>query len=346
MGMAASQARYLQLAARKSNVEFEGQQINQQRTILSTESNQFYSELTALSVPTAPSSSNYTKTIYTFSDGENDYTLDNVKSKTGDPDYNSTVVYHYETKEEEGIQKTRSDLGVNYVAVAGGTGTYWLTDGGSGTSVVNKSKLTQCNTTSTTSSTWKSEIDKIYQQGACDANFSTDYNKATGGASGDLSNFYYGVDTTGVTHYYSGTDLLNASALGGKATTTTSSYVTNIEKQINQTTDAYIRTENNGRYSSIIPKGYNTSFDVNCTTTIDETAYNDAYNEYQYKDKVYTQQVQSINAQISIVQNEDQQLELRLDELDTEQQALSTEMDSVKKVINKNIESTFKAFGD
>ena len=32
MGMAASQARFLSLTARKTNVEYEGQQINQQRT--------------------------------------------------------------------------------------------------------------------------------------------------------------------------------------------------------------------------------------------------------------------------------------------------------------------------
>ena len=35
MGMAASQARYLALVARKSNCEYEGQQINQARLILS-----------------------------------------------------------------------------------------------------------------------------------------------------------------------------------------------------------------------------------------------------------------------------------------------------------------------
>ena len=37
MGMAASQARFLGLTARKNNVEFEGQQINQQRTALSNQ---------------------------------------------------------------------------------------------------------------------------------------------------------------------------------------------------------------------------------------------------------------------------------------------------------------------
>ena len=34
MGLAASQARFLNLTARKTNLEYEGQQINQQRTTL------------------------------------------------------------------------------------------------------------------------------------------------------------------------------------------------------------------------------------------------------------------------------------------------------------------------
>ena len=38
MGMAASQARFLGLTARKSNVEYQVQQINQQRTSLANES--------------------------------------------------------------------------------------------------------------------------------------------------------------------------------------------------------------------------------------------------------------------------------------------------------------------
>ncbi len=69
MGMAATQARFLSLTARKSNVEFQGQQINQQRTTLSNESASYYSELCNMVVPTPPSIDNYTKISYTFNDG-------------------------------------------------------------------------------------------------------------------------------------------------------------------------------------------------------------------------------------------------------------------------------------
>ena len=69
MGMAASQARFLGLTARKTNVEFEGQQVNQQRTALSNQSANYYNDLLGMSVPTPPSVDSYTKTVYTFEDG-------------------------------------------------------------------------------------------------------------------------------------------------------------------------------------------------------------------------------------------------------------------------------------
>ena len=45
MGMAASQARWISLAARKTNVEYEGQQINQARTALANQSSELWNQL-------------------------------------------------------------------------------------------------------------------------------------------------------------------------------------------------------------------------------------------------------------------------------------------------------------
>ena len=69
MGMAASQARFLGLTARKNNVEYEGQQINQQRTTLSNTTANYYNDLLGMTVPVPPSVEDYTKTVYTFQDG-------------------------------------------------------------------------------------------------------------------------------------------------------------------------------------------------------------------------------------------------------------------------------------
>ena len=69
MGMAASQARFLGLTARKTNTEYEGQQINQQRTMLANKSANYYNDLLGMTVPTPPAIDEYTKTVYSFNDG-------------------------------------------------------------------------------------------------------------------------------------------------------------------------------------------------------------------------------------------------------------------------------------
>lgn len=51
-----------------------------------------------------------------------------------------------------------------------------------------------------------------------------------------------------------------------------------------------------------------------------------------------------IQLRINAMQSLDKALELQLRRVDTQQQAVQTEIDSVKKVIDKNIELTFKTF--
>lgn len=70
MGLAASQARFLQLTARRSNLEYQGQQINQQRLALANESAGLYQRQLTLVVPTPPSSTDdkYYTPAYSFTD--------------------------------------------------------------------------------------------------------------------------------------------------------------------------------------------------------------------------------------------------------------------------------------
>ena len=49
MGLAASQARFLQLTARKSDIEYKGQQINQERTINANNMEQLVEQMQAAS---------------------------------------------------------------------------------------------------------------------------------------------------------------------------------------------------------------------------------------------------------------------------------------------------------
>ena len=91
-------------------------------------------------------------------------------------------------------------------------------------------------------------------------------------------------------------------------------------------------------------QGSGTTYDLICTTETDDAAYNSAMNQYYYDKAQYDQMVQNVNAKIEIIQVQDKNLELKLKQLDTEQNAIQTEMDAVKKVISKNVESSFKTF--
>jgi len=52
-----------------------------------------------------------------------------------------------------------------------------------------------------------------------------------------------------------------------------------------------------------------------------------------------------LQARIAAIQAVDKALELQLRRVDTQRDAVQTEIDAVRKVIGKNIESTFKTFG-
>lgn len=98
MGMAASQARYLALSARKTNTEYEGQQLNQQRLNLSNQSADLFNQMLTMSVPTCPDSTEFTTLQYSWSDGNNTSVIsDFYRLGTPQEDYNYVVTsYHYE----------------------------------------------------------------------------------------------------------------------------------------------------------------------------------------------------------------------------------------------------------
>ena len=92
MGMAASQARFLTLTARKSNVEYEGQQVNQERTSLANESSGLFNKMMALQVPTPPSATDFYNTRYTFESTGMDYSITSTTPRT-DGRYDMVIAY-------------------------------------------------------------------------------------------------------------------------------------------------------------------------------------------------------------------------------------------------------------
>ena len=65
MGLSASQARLISLEARMSDVEYEGQQINQQRLVLSNKMNEIQERVYNMDVPTPPSKQDFMYDVYT-----------------------------------------------------------------------------------------------------------------------------------------------------------------------------------------------------------------------------------------------------------------------------------------
>ena len=115
MGMAASQARYLGLTARKTNVEYEGQQVNQARTALANQSANTFNELLALEVPTAPSTQDYTTLQYSYEDGVNGETISEMSELVNDPDgYNYMITHYHYSDVFTGIQALKTNPQVSF----------------------------------------------------------------------------------------------------------------------------------------------------------------------------------------------------------------------------------------
>ena len=87
-----------------------------------------------------------------------------------------------------------------------------------------------------------------------------------------------------------------------------------------------------------------TSIPVEAETVTDDAAYKDAYAQYEYETYLYDQKNKEINAKTEIIQQEDKNLELKLQRLDNERTQITTEIEAVEKVINDNIEGSYKTF--
>lgn len=108
---------------------------------------------------------------------------------------------------------------------------------------------------------------------------------------------------------------------------------------------ALLESDGYGRFKTVKFEDDSTVYTLNVETISDDAAYEDAMNKYYYEQDVYDKNIADINAKTEIIQAQDRTLELRLEQLNTEQSALQNEMEAVKKVVDKNIESGFKTFG-
>lgn len=363
MGMSASQARFLSLTARKTNVEYEGQQINQQRTTLSNESSNYYSQLTSMTVPTPPSSSDFTKISYTFADGNEQNTVTSLIAKkdgtymlnyvqeipcdtmvvqgtnvlSGIPATNPTNWYMGSDELKDSM--TTSTLPASESAITDAHRTR-LIEAGIPTLVVNNMSNGEIYNKLLLESKYRSLAEEKYGE----KNWMVRYELNSG--TGVYEPVFYNKTELQHTDYNEKTTM----SLSGIRSYV---YGESTETHEMKNVSARVEQDSSGRYIALIIYSNETDalnnkngiyYKLTTTTESDDAAYNDAMNQYYYDKAVYDQNIEEINSKIEIIQIQDKNLELKLKQLDTEENAIQTEMDAVKKVISKNVESSFKTF--
>lgn len=349
MGMAASQARFLGLTARKNNVEFEGQQVNQQRTTLSNQSANYYNDLLGMSVPVPPSVDDYTKTVYTFEDGALTNQITVMMAQT---DGNYTVSYLRTWNDDFSIvSATTSIVNANSAKNEFKIGSSTLrklgdTDNAQKDEYLKTLSEDQLKNLKAEEDAYLALLKKEFGEGEWYVRY------VQNSTTGEYSPYFYRKDDLEKANYdANGNSLsnINCYTIGSKTKT----------EEVKALKNCKIEKDSSGRYINISIPQYNAgnvatdangneirvTYALTTSTVTDQSAYDDAMNQYEYEKYEYDQAIQDINSKIEIVQSEDKNLELRLKQLDTEQKAISTELDAVSQVIQKNTESSFKTFG-
>lgn len=305
MGMAASQARFLQLTARRTNIEYQGQQINQQRLALANASAGLFEKMLTLSVPVPPSSQDdkYYTQGYNFTDP-----VDDIQ------------------KQVSWSSDTTSITDTNLQSLVGGA-TVTITNGAGVSTPV--STVTIANAAAGDAIAMNAVV-----SAATGAPMSTEqqalgYKNVIRNVT--IEHNVYDPDGNFRTAQDSGPALLqfdNLNRLIGVTLLDQADVDVRPQTALDNGRTAHIGAGNKLTYASVF----------------DETSYNNDMNKYEFQKASYDYQIERINQETKQVQTQDKSLELKMKQLDTEHNAVQTEMDAVQKVIQKNIESTFKTF--
>lgn len=322
MGLSASQTRYLSLTARKTNVEFQGQQINHARTALANQTAELYTELMTLKPPVAPSVYKYIINpaelpVINWEDDAS-YPLAGDKLENfliyyagNQPSFRNFNIPEYTYREEKDDAGNVIKSGYclkNYdekgAAVYGEQ--YYGEDEIPGTYFVN--------TTGVDAAGNKMNYNKIHVSSE--------------------ENFTYNIET--------GMFAPNEGTTNSELPKWIQAY--NAAMNQYSTYSAPSKTKIYETKPEDAEKAQPCAYKASASKSVNEAQYNAAMVQYEEDMKEYEEAIEKINAKTEEIHHADKKLELQLKKLDTEQEAIQTEMESVKKVIDKNIENTFKSF--
>ena len=323
MGMAASQARYLSLIAKQSNLEYQGQQINQERSVLSQQVTDLYNSLLKVDVPTPPSTNEFMNIEYKGNDGATAFTIGAVKpsgdlytvemkKKMSGSALNKEYDKYTVTRDEDGVL---IDIGGNEVL------TWEDAVQKYGTDVMEKYETALVNTFGENEDSLTTADFYVFEDN------SDGVSKICFAEISDVKGW------DNYTEFYT----------FGTGTFTKSETIEYCNLAFDTT----------GRITSIeIPVSYNPDgtpakyqkLELEAVQTTDEKAYQDAYAEYEYKKFKYDREQAEINAKTEVIQQQDRNLELKLQRLDNERTQITTEIEALEKVIDDNIEKSYKTF--
>ena len=365
MGMAASQARFLGLTARKSNVEYQVQQINQQRTSLANESAGLYNQMMELSVPTPPSVNSFYKTKYVLDNSASDgYSSSDYSISSMTKTYQNNGEYSVDLTSTVTEMKPSNTI-FSFKDIKEENGVYSIT-------------VKKKDATLSTPLTYDPKA-SAYKNGSLNFETNQIYIIEENGQKPDgfslfspeeqASIKYFFKDDSNKYYYLTEEDLFGTKATDGSETFTGgllnnnlksmdddnftffSSYP--ISKERITPVKATIESASNGRLTRIAindDESYpedlrGITFNLSTVQEYDEAGYSQAMNDYEYEKAMYEKAISDINSKTESVQAKDQSLELKIQQLDTEQNAIATEMESVTKIIDDNVQKTFNVFG-
>ena len=350
MGLAASQARFLGITARKSNIEYEGQQVNQQRTALAEEVNALYSKLLALELPIAPDTTKFYESNYSFE----------ISNTTNNQQGSYIVKNYYEN--DDGTYYVALDRTYDRkVAIATPVSQMWgfevdpisgafylqnLSNESESYEVKESEKSQEVidliNSTNGVQPLPYKEVPKMNEDGtpALDENgqqiMDKDYGSMYFYSMGDGKTYY--ISSIALEEYFAAPENEKPEIYSYEQTLQATTETLSYEK-------ASIIFDDNGRMAQInVPELQTGTLAVETTRTYDTEGYDAALRDYTMGKDEYDKMVADLNAQTESLQQEDKVLELRLNQIDTEQNELQTELEAVKAVLEKNIENTFKTF--
>lgn len=341
MGMAASQARFLQLTARKNNDEYMGQQINQARTALANKSAGLFEKMLGLQPPTPPSSMDdkYYTQAYGFTDPRDGVRKKVLWSTMAEAPATATapvtVPAYYNAAN---VRVTGLSLSANIAAdladlpVSAISGLLNPRPDGTASTVIRYATFEH--TAYDPDGNYHVYKEQRPIVGYFDSeerllNFQELAITSSGYVSDPTSPDYYnpGDATTPASHG-------NPAVVDG-APPTLDNLVFSATAQVSPIDMAYENLQDGTGYSNR---------DLTYNGNFDDVTFQQDMDRYEFEKNAYDYQIERINLETKQIQQQDKSMELKLKQIDTDHQAIQTEMEAVSKVITKNIESTFKTF--